>query len=166
MANKYVVFILEFFKELLWWAIAAVFAIVVMFPITRLVQYSMFWMNGLLLVLAFTYFRYVLLLNSLFILKKKWLRFLLFVANINFFVFVLRQEQRILTIYDSFALEELGKAHNKLGLDQVNILFRYFYNETTLTVVACLAFTAILSLRIIWSYWKTSYQRLNAGSEE
>jgi hypothetical protein len=167
MANTKQIALLEILKELLWLCISVLIAAGLMYPIYSKVHYNQIWLNGLFLVLAFTYFRYAITLRNVYVLRNKWIRAVLLLFNINFFVFVLRQEQRFMTIYDSFTLDDLGKPiHPPLPLEQADQLFRYFFNEINFAVVACLGMIAALSVRFIWSYWKTAYQRLNAGSEE
>ena len=166
MTNDKQIVVLELLKELLWLCISIVIAFAIMYPIISVVHYKMVWLNGLFLVLAFTYFRYAILLKTVFVLRNKWVRFFLFLFNINFFVFILRQQQHFITIYDSYTVEELGSPIKPISLEQTDVLIRYFYTEITFTVVACLGMIAALSVRFIWAYWKTAYLRLNAGDEE
>jgi len=166
MTNDKQIVVLELLKELLWFCISIVIALAIMYPIISVVHYKMVWLNGLFLVLAFTYFRYAILLKTVYVLRNKWVRFFLFLFNINFFVFVLRQQQHFITIYDSYTVEELGSPIKPISLEQTDVLIRYFYTEITFTVVACLGMIAALSVRFIWAYWKTAYLRLNAGDEE
>jgi c-di-AMP phosphodiesterase-like protein len=126
----------------------------------------MIWLNGLFLVVGLTYFRYAIMLRTVYVLRNKWVRAILLLFNINFFVFVLRQEQRFMTIYDSFTVEDLGTPIKSLTLEQVDQLIRYFFNEINFTVVACEAMIVVLSVRFVIAYWKTTYLRLNAGNEE
>lgn len=126
----------------------------------------MIWLNGLFLVVGLTYFRYAIMLRTVYVLRSKWVRFALLIFNINFFVFVLRQEQRFMTIYDSFALADIGTPLRPLPLEDVDRLFRYFYTEINFAVVVCLAMIAVLTVRFVLAYWKTAYVRLNAGQEE
>jgi len=141
-------------------------AYALMYPIIRLVDYSMIWLNGLFLVVGLTYFRYAIMLRTIYVLRSKWVRFALLIFNINFFVFVLRQEQRFMTIYDSFAMADIGRPLRPLPLEEVDRLFRYFYTEINFTVVLCLAMIAVLTVRFVLAYWQTAYLRLNAGHEE
>ena len=166
MTNDKQIVVLELLKELLWLCISIVIAFAIMYPIISVVHYKMVWLNGLFLVLAFTYFRYAILLKTVFVLRNKWVRFFLFLFNINFFVFILRQQQHFITIYDSYTVEELGSPIKPISLEQTDVLISYFYTEITFTVVACLGMIAALSVRFIWAYWKTAYLRLNAGDEE
>lgn len=160
------IIILEIAKELIWLCISVVIALALMYPIMRLLHYNMVWLNGLFLIVGLTYFRYAIMLRSVYVLRNRWVRAALLLFNINFFVFVLRQEQRFMTIYDSYNMEDLGKPITKISLEQANQLMVYFYNEINFTVVACLAMTAALSVRFVLSYWKTAMLRLNAGNEE
>jgi hypothetical protein len=166
MTSSKQIVVLEIVKEILWLCISALIAFTLMYPIIRIVHYSMIWLNGLFLVVGLTYFRYAILLRTVYVLSNKWVRAVLLLFNINFFVFVLRQEQRFMTIYDSYTVEDLGKAVTSISLEQTDQLIRYFFTEINFTVVFCLAMIAALSVRIVLSYWKTAYLRLNAGSEE
>ena len=166
MTSSKQIVILEIVKELLWLCIGMLIAFTMMYPIIRLVHYSMIWLNGLFLIVAFTYFRYAILLRTVYVLRNKWVRAGLLLFNINFFVFVLRQEQHFMTIYDSYTVEDLGMPVRAISLEQTDQLIRYFFTEINFTVVACLGMIAALSVRIIWVYWQTAYLRLNAGSEE
>lgn len=165
IGNKQIV-VLEIVKEILWLCISIVIALAMMYPIIRVVHYNMIWLNGLFLVVGLTYFRYAIMLRTVYVLRSKWVRFSLFLFNINFFVFVLRQEQRFMTIYDSYTVEDLGRPIRPISLEQTDQLIRYFFNEINFTVVACLGMIAVLSVRFVLAYWKTAHLRLNAGSEE
>lgn len=166
MTNKRQILILELAKELIWLCISILLTLALMFPIFSRIHYTMFWLNGLILVVGLTYFRYALTLRTVYVLRSLWVRFALFIFNINFFVFVLRQEQRFMTIYDSFTIDDMGKPIKPMTLEQIDQVFRYFFNEINFTVVACLGMIVVLSVRIVVSYWKTAYKRLNAGNEE
>ena len=166
MTNNKQILRLEIFKEILWLVVTTLVAIAAMYPLISKLHYTMVWLNALILILALTYFRYAILINSVYVLRSKWVRFALFLFNINFFVFVLRQEQRFMTIYDSYTMDDLGKPLRPLALQDTDYLMRYFFNEINFTVVFCLAMIVALSFRFIQSYWKTAYKRLNAGSEE
>ena len=166
MTNNKQILLLEIFKEILWLFVTTLIAIGAMYPLISKLHYTMVWLNGLILILALTYFRYAILINSVYVLRSKWARFVLFLFNINFFVFVLRQEQRFMTIYDSYTMDDLGKPLRPLALQDTDSLMRYFFNEINFTVVFCLAMIVALSFRFIQSYWKTAHIRLNAGNEE
>ena len=88
MTNNKQILLLEILKEILWLCISILIAFTIMYPIIRMVHYTMVWLNGLFLVLAFTYFRYAVMLKTVYVLRSKWVRFALFLFNINFFVFV------------------------------------------------------------------------------
>lgn len=167
MVNNKQIVLLEVLKELIWLCISVAIAAALMFPIYTKVHYNQIWLNGFFLVLAFSYFRYAITLRSVYVLRNKWVRAALLLFNINFFIFVLRQEQHFMTIYDSYTIDDLGlPVHPPLALEQVDQLFRYFFTEINFAVVACLGMIVALSVRFVWSYWKTAYQRLNAGQEE
>lgn len=163
--NKQYVF-LEIVKELVWWLISAVIAAAVMYPLTSKLHYNVLWLNGAFLVIALTYFRYAILLRTTYVLRSKWVRFLLVVFNINFFVFVLRKMQGFMYIYDSFTLDAMGTPIRPLTAEEVDPLFRYFFDEINFTCVACMVLAVALTLRIIAAHWGSAYQRLNAGSEQ
>jgi hypothetical protein len=166
MTNSKQITILEIVKELIWLGINITIALALMYPISRMVHYSMIWMNGLFLVIALTYFRYAITLRTVYALRNKWVRALLFFFNINFFIFVLHEEQRFMTIYDSYTIEDLGSPVHTISLEQTDQLIRYFFNEINFTVVFCLGMIVALSVRFVLSYWKTAHLRLNAGNEE
>jgi hypothetical protein len=166
MTNNKKIAALEITKEMLWLCISILISFAMMYPITRVVHYSMMWLNGLFLVVGLTYFRYAITLRTIYLLRSKWVRFALIIFNINFFVFVLRQEQAFMNIYDSYTIEDMGSPIRPMSLEAIYQLFRYFYTEINFAVVACLCMTAVLSVRMILAYWQTAYLRLNAGSEE
>jgi phosphoglycerol transferase MdoB-like AlkP superfamily enzyme len=166
MTNNSQRIILEVAKELLWWLISSCIAFAIMFPIVRYLHYTQLYTNGLLLVIALTYFRYTIWLRTTAVLSSKWVRFALFVFNINLFVGVLRLQQHYMAIYDSFAIEDLGKPIHTIAQEAVYPLFLYFSREVTVAVMACLILSVALNLRMIAAYWGTSYLRLNAGDEE
>ena len=163
--NKQYVF-LELFKELLWWLLSAVIATAIMFPLISKLHYKVMWINGALLIIAMTFFRYAVFLRTTFVLRPKWIKFIVVVFNINFFVFVLRKMQSFMYIYDSYTLDAMGTPIRPLRPEQVDPLFRYFFDEINFTCVACMALAVALSVRIVLSYWKTAHTRLNAGNEE
>ena len=158
--------ILEILKELLWLGISTIIAVLVMYPLTSKLHYKAVWINGALLVIAITYFRYAIFLKSIYIIRSKWVRFTLIVINVNFFIFVLRKMQSFMYIYDSFTLDAMGTPIRPLLPEQVDPLFRYFFDEINFTCVACMAMAAVLSVRIVLSHWQTAHVRLNAGHEE
>ncbi len=166
MTNNKQIVLLEILKEFLWLCISVLIAVVLMYPIFSKVHYNMFWLNGLFLLVGLTYFRYAIMLKTVYVLRSKWVRFVLFLFNINFFVFVLRQEQRFMTIYDSFTIDDIGKPIKPMTLEQTDQVFRYFFTEINFTVMACLGMIVALSVRFVLSYWRTSHMRLNAGDEE
>jgi hypothetical protein len=63
--NRQYVF-LELFKELVWWLISAVVAVAVMYPLISKLHYKEVWINGSLLVVALTYFRYAIFVRTTF----------------------------------------------------------------------------------------------------
>lgn len=158
--------LLEVAKEILWWLLSAVVAVIVMLPLTSKLHFKPFWINGALIVMALTYFRYSVLLKTTFVLRPAWVKFLLAVFNINFFVYVLRRLQEFMHIYDSFTIEAMGTPIRPLAPEEVDPLFRYFFDEINLACVACLSLSVVLVIRMIATYWNSARLRLNAGSEE
>ncbi|MCW3127574.1 MAG: hypothetical protein JWO03_3232 [Bacteroidetes bacterium] len=163
--NRQYVF-LEIMKEVLWWLISAVIAGAVMYPLITKLHYKEVWTNGALLVIALTYFRWAIFLKDIYILRSKWVRFILIVFNVNFFVFVLRSMQGFMHIYDSYTLDAMGTPIRPLKPEDIDPLFRYFFDEINFTCVACMALAVALTVRIVLSHWKTAHHRLNAGNEE
>ena len=158
--------LLEVAKELLWWLLSAVVAVIVMLPLTSKLHFKPFWINGAFIVTALTYFRYSVFLKTTFVLRPVWVRFLLAVININFFVYVLRRLQEFMHIYDSFTIEAMGTPVRPLAPEEVDPLFRYFFDEINLACVACLVLSVVLIVRMVVSYWSSARLRLNAGGEE
>jgi hypothetical protein len=167
VVNKTQHIILEISKELIWWIMSAVAAYLIMLPITTRVAYTSVWINGVLIVIALTYFRYAVFLRQIFVLRTKWVRFALSAFNVNFFVYILRRLQGFMAIYDSYTVDDLGKAlHPPLPVEDIYPLFKYFYFEITLTVTSCLVLIVALTVRMVLAYWGTARMRLNAGSEQ
>lgn len=158
--------LLEVAKELLWWLISAVVAGMVMLPLTSKLHFKPFWINGAFIIIALTYFRYAVFLKTTFILRPTWVKFILAVFNINFFVYVLRRLQEFMHIYDSFTIEAMGTPRRPLAPEEVDPLFRYFFEEINLACVACLSLSVVLIVRMVAAYWSGARLRLNAGSEE
>lgn len=158
--------LLEVAKELLWWLLSVVVAVMIMLPLTYKLHFKPFWINGALIVIALTYFRYSVFLRSTVVLRPVWVRFILAVFNINFFVYVLRRLQEFMHIYDSFTIEAMGTPVRPLAPEEVDPLFRYFFDEVNLASVACLSLSVVLTVRMIAAYWGSARLRLNAGSEE
>lgn len=165
MENKQIV-ALELAKELIWWLMSALVTAAILYPITSRVQYQMAWVNALIIFAALTFFRYAVMLRSVYVLRSKWVKFLLCIVNINFFIYVLRQQQNFLGIANTFTVEELGKPFKPMTMEDSYSLFTYFSTETTFAVVACLTLIVALIVRMILAYWGTARLRLNAGSEE
>ena len=166
MASNRQYVLLEIAKELLWWMLSAILALVVMYPLISTLHYKPIWLNGALLVVAFTYFRYAVFLRTVWALRSKYVRVALVIFNINFFIFVLSRMQSFMHIYDSFSLDAMGTPIRAMKPEDVDPLFRYFFDEINFTCVACLVLAAALSVRIIIAHWNTAHLRLNAGSEE
>ena len=165
MENKQVV-VLELVKELMWWLISALLTGAILFPIISKVHYQMLWVNSLIIFVGLTYFRWAVTLRQVYILRSKWVRFLISIININFFIYILRQQQNFLGIYNSYTLEELGKPYKPMSMDEIYALFGYYFSETTFAVVACLTLCVALTVRMVLAYWGTARLRLNAGSED
>ncbi len=158
--------LLEVAKELLWWLLSAVVAVIIMLPLTSKLHFKPFWINGAFIVVALTYFRYSVFLKTTFVLRPVWVRFIIAVFNINFFVYVLRRLQEFMHIYDSFTVEAMGTPVRPLAPEEVDPLFRYFFDEINLACVACLSLSVVLIVRMVAVYWSSARLRLNAGSEE
>lgn len=165
VGNKQYVF-LELVKELTWWLLSAVVAAGIMYPLITKLHYNAVWINGAMLVIALTYFRWAIYLRTIYVLRSKWVRFALIVFNINFFVFVLRKMQGFMHIYDSYTLDAMGMPLRPLKPEEIDPLFRYFFDEINFTCVACMALAVALSIRMVLVHWQTAHHRLNAGNEE
>ncbi|MFN8308706.1 MAG: hypothetical protein U0T73_01970 [Chitinophagales bacterium] len=155
--------LLQLARELVWWLIAAVATTVVILPIFNKVNYQYWEVNAVIVFTAILYFLYVIFYRQSLFLRPKWLRFVLFVFNLNFFVFVIRQSQFFISVYDSFTINDLGTLKSAMTFGQMERLYHYFLFETTLGVVTCLAMTAALNARMVHAYWQTAKTRLNGG---
>lgn len=150
-------------RELLWWLIAATGACTVLMPLFLHLHYPYARINGLLWFVAILYFQYVIFFRQSTLLKPKWVRFLIVVVNLNFFIYVLRQYQFFRSMYDSFTPADLGAARHDITYTQLEFLYRYFRIETTLAAVACLLLSMAFNGRILMNYWRTAKTRLNSG---
>jgi hypothetical protein len=147
-------------QELIWLLIAAVFAVMLVYPLYRKVEYTFLTENLLLAFYAIMLLRMVVFFHGVIWLKPLWMRFLMFVINLNLFFLIIRKEQNFLTIYDSFTMEDLGKPKTPLSLSQMEKLFHYFYYEINMVVISCLVMIVLFCFRLIHSYWSLRKTRL------
>ena len=152
--------LLHISQELIWLLIAAIFAVMLVFPIYQRVEYTFLIENLLLAFYAIILLRMVIFFHGVIWLKPMWMRFLMFVINLNLFFLIVRKEQGFLTIYDSFTMDDLGKPKSVLSLSEMERLFHYFYYEINIVVISCLVLIVLFCLRLIHSYWSLRKTRL------
>jgi len=147
-------------QEIIWIVIALVISSWVVLPLYLKLNYVFIIENFLLVFYAIMLVRLVLFFRNVPWLKPTWVRFVLFIINLNLFIFITRKEQNFISIYDSFAIDDLGKPKMSLSLGQIEKLYHYFYLEINLTVVACLVLIFLFCGRLIHSYWSLTKTRL------
>lgn len=147
--------------EIIWWVMAFLIAYAILYPITSKVVYLHWFYNGLFAVTAVLLFRYVFFFYSIPWLKPTWVRFLFFVAAVNYFIFCLHHYQSFLDMYNTFALTDFGNSKIPLDANKQEALFYYFKNETTALLVANLILLAVLIVRLVSSYWKVAKRRMD-----
>jgi len=147
-------------QEIVWILIALLVAAFAVFPLVMKLNYVFLVENVCFAFYAVTLVRLVVFFKSVPWLKPTWVRFLLFVVNINLFIFIVRKEQNFISIYDSFTIEDLGMPRKTLSLKEMETLYNYFYTEINLVVVTCLILILAFCARLVLSYWSLAKTRL------
>jgi len=152
--------LLNILIEILWWVIGIVVAAFVMYPLYSKMDYNFLYINGLFVVLAVLYFRYIIFFKQILWLQSLWFRFILFAININLFIYLLRKEQFFMTVYDTFLIQDLGKPFHVLSLSEMEKIYNYFFQEVNIAITACMVLIIVFNIRLILSYWKMAKIRL------
>lgn len=141
-------------KELIWIAITAIIAAIIVQPIIAKIEYIYLKINVLFIFIAFTYFRYSVTFKGLPFLRPAWVRFLLFTINLSLFVYVVHYEQKFITMADNFYTEDFGFPKVIMYDNVKEQLFKYLYTELVLFTTASLIMISAFQIRLIVSYWQ------------
>ncbi|MGB1248228.1 MAG: hypothetical protein ACPG4Z_05040 [Chitinophagales bacterium] len=143
----------KFLFELVWWLVAFVLAGGVLFPILSQAGYYHTLMTILVIIVSFTYVRYIIMFKTLFFLRPKWLRMMLLLGNIFLFIFILYWVEYILGTVDAFAIEDLIHNHD-LGMMQQKDIMMYVKKLWMFFGVASFIGIIGFNIRLILSFWK------------
>lgn len=153
-------------KEVLWCMLTAGACVLILYPIDKQLYYTYYAENFFFIFLALTLFRYVLFFNSIPFFKPVWVRFLLFVFNINIFVYITSIERTLLSIVDDFNMQDFGFPKVIMYDSVKEALFSYLYKEIVFFSTATLVLIVVFQLRLLISYWQFSSKKLYDMSTE
>jgi len=157
---------LTILKEALWICITLCVTYIVLYPIDQKIDYTFYWPNFLFVALSILYFRWATTFNDLPFLRHSWVRFALFVFNINIFVYLLSTERNLLSVVDDFYVLSIGFPKVIMYEEVKEQLFKYLQTEVILFGTASLTLNVALQIRIIVSYWQFSSKKLVDMSSE
>ncbi|MCS6934066.1 MAG: hypothetical protein NZM35_02805 [Chitinophagales bacterium] len=143
-------------QELMWWAITALIAIAILYPIDRTVYYLYYRINFAIIFVAITYFRYTISMMSLPFLHGNATRFLLFTANIALFFYFASYEQKFLSLLDNFFTEDFGFPREGVIMyhDVKERFFKYLSTQLIFSNTAALIMIVAFNIRLIISWWQ------------
>lgn len=142
-------------NEIIWYLVAIVFAFAVCFPVLYQANYAYLPYNLIIVVVAFTYLRYILSFKSLRFLQAKWIRVFWFVLNLLLFLFILNRMEFMVRWYDSFAFFEMFQ-NKAMSITEQKELADYVYKEYVIFSIASFVGIIGFNLRILGSFWKSS----------
>ena len=146
--------LLQLLKEALWLAITAMAIYAILYPITSKIDYIYWKINSLFIFVTLTYFRYSLTFKSLPFLRPSWLRFILFTLNLSLFIYIMSNEQKLISLADNFYIEDFGFPKT-IMFEPVKIqMFKYLYKELVVFGTGSLIMLSAFQLRLILSYWQ------------
>jgi hypothetical protein len=144
-----------YLQETIWLIVSVLLAYAVCYPITSQAEFVPTLPNFLIVILSFTYIRYIVTFRSLWFLKTKNVRVGWFILNMFLFIFILNRLESMLTSVDSYAVFEIFHSHN-LNLTEEKKLLNYFQMQYTLFTVASFLGIAGFNMRILMSFWSKS----------
>jgi len=152
----------QLLKEALWLAITAMVIYSLLYPITSKIDYIYWKINALFIFITLTYFRYSITFRSLPFLRPSWVRFILFTLNLSLFIYLMSNEQKLLSLADNFYIEDFGFP-KVIMYEPVKItMFKYLYKELVAFGTGSLVMISAFQLRLILSYWQ--YYKHQANS--
>lgn len=139
--------------ELIWWAITAVTAIAVLFPIYKTKTDYPFYISNILFVVAtITLTRYIFLLKHTFLAKRQWLKVIVAVACIPLFLYLMKELNFFQKIAGDIGLEEM---FDHLSLSGQSTMSKYVRTEMLFFGTASVITAALMPFRMIISFWRT-----------
>jgi hypothetical protein len=138
--------------EVIWWIFTFILAIIVLLPIYISVPLFPFYYQNILLIICFvTFTRYIFLLPTTLIARKKWIKvFIIAVSAILFFVLT-----TALGDFRNFLDEEgLQTLVGHLHVQEQSRMMHYMKSEMVFFGVGSILSGIVLPFRMIISLWR------------
>ncbi|HRH57972.1 MAG TPA: hypothetical protein PLS10_09980 [Chitinophagales bacterium] len=146
--------VLSVIYELLWFAVAAVGAYLLVLPVKNEISQQFFQYLICSMFLVFTYFRFTAFMMRSILLENVWIKLLLFVLNVPLFFFVLNKYYAFGRVYDeyNFTLPLNVFQHIKSGTELDDLM--YIKKLVTFSGVASMTVILFLEARIVYAIFK------------
>lgn len=152
--------LLIFLQEFIWVFLIIALSAVVIYPIEQKINFHYRGINIFFIAITLQYFRYILIFPRLRFFASKISRYLLFTFNLVLIVFLFNQIEVFLNIKDNFNILDYGTRKLPMDLSEEAELFGFISKEITFFILSSLILTFILQIRIVFSYWKKSSDRI------
>jgi hypothetical protein len=156
MQNKVVT---EIIYETLWFLLAVVVAAIFIYPIYTKISRPFLIYLICSLFLIVTYFRGIVFMQHSIIFRNVWVQLILFVVNVPFMIFVLRQYFSFIHVFDdyNYTLPPTEFQHILAGTEVDDLL--YIKSLTIFAGTILLVMIALMEIRIIHAIFK--YRQLD-----
>jgi hypothetical protein len=164
--NKQLIFSL--IKEVLWWLLTAMIVYAGLYPIVSIIDYKFVYLHAFFIIITVSYFRFSLGLKSVPYLRLSWVRYLLFTLNFILVFFIIKKEQELFRLFDSFETHDFGYPQQNVFMTPETKLrlFDYLKLSVNFFGTGAMLMTIALQLRIILSYWKSATKRLSTNDPD
>lgn len=156
MQNK---ILLDVISEALWLIIAAVAAVILIYPIyTEISQEFLIYLSWSLF-LIFTYIRGILFMQRSIIFRNVFVKLFLFVLNVVLMIFVLNRYYSFIHVFDdyNYTLPATEFQHIKSGTEVDDLL--YIKNLTVFSGIVAMLVIVLMEIRIVQAFFK--YRQLD-----
>jgi hypothetical protein len=147
-------------QELMWGVLIIAVSLAVLYPVSTQIYFYHLGVNIFFIAISLQYFRYILTFPGIRFFHSKWARYLLFTMNLVLIVFLFNQIEFFLNIKDNFNILDYGLRKVPMDLAAEAQLFSFISREIIFFILASIILTFVLQIRIVFSYWKKSSDRL------
>lgn len=151
MKNKLV---LDIFYELLWFAIAAIAAFLLISPVRPEISNPFYQYLLASIFLIFTYFRFIAFMMRSILLESVWVKIGLFILNIPLFFFVLNRYFHFVDVFDdyNYTLAVGQFQHIRSGTETDDLM--YIKKLTVFSGICLMMLILVLEARIVYAIFK------------
>ena len=142
----------KFIMELIWWVFTALVVFIVLLPIHENVRDFPFYVENIILIVAFiTFSRHIFLLNLSFMARRKWIKVaIILIAPLFFFI-----ASTALGDFRNFMDEKgLQTLVDHLHVTRQTSMIHYIKNEMIFFGVGSIITGILLPIRMIISLWR------------